>query len=543
MVICFSVSIFVPLIGLVSTYSAPTASLTLLIEENGKIPSEVSNLRGSYWRGALEVETYYPAPSLLLTTFSIITGAPHDYLMFIPIANLAKIIYFVLAKRILNGLTKGGAKYYLLALVYYIFITIGINVNAGSISRAILGTTLLTYFIYSFLIFVDKFINKNLHSRTSLRSEFYVMAILTLAIGLSYYTSTLSVLLITLLVPIAVRIFINAKLSALHIFIISLVLIMYNPFYYSLTKSLSLENFFINILEFIKAQLKLERTGEAFELTVGQVEIDLFTRVTGIWFKYLLILLSAFATIYILAKTSILLAKKQLPDTIDKLLWIYSLVVVSVFVSELPYSLYAPTISTRAIITYGSLVLIYVIKNAFERSKNFAPKVHKRENTINSVLGILTLMIFILTCVGSLVGGWFYGLSEPFGYEKVYPALAFIEKYSSEESINIALDAWYSALGLLHSVISSKYMIVAYEPLGRGTFILAESIQRNNLATFLSYSCERGTTYVLLNDNIKPIYGDEWGYAVTLKDKSPLKTELSMLYTKGEFYLLRIPAC
>jgi len=537
MVICFSVSIFVPLIGLVSTYSAPTASLAILIEENGKIPSVVLNLRDSYWRGALEVETYYPAPSLLLAAFSIITGTPHDYLMFVPIANLAKVIYFVLAKRILNGLTKKRRRveYDLLALVYYVFTTIGININAGSVTRAVIGTTLLTYFIYSFLIFVDKFVNKNLHSYTSLRSEYYVMTVLTLAIGLSYYTSTLSVLLISLLVPVAVWVFINSKkLTILHIFTISLILVIYNPFYYSIAKSLSFENFFANILEFIRVQLKLERTGEAFELTVGQVEIDLFTRITGIWFKYLLVLLSGLATIYIFVKTSIFLAKKRLSGTSDKLLWIYSLIVMSAFMSELPYSLYAPTISTRAIIMYGSLILIYAVKNMFENRKDAASR----------IIGASVLTIFILSSAGNLAGGWFYGLSEPFGYEKVYPALTYIEKYSSKkEPIDIALDAWYSALGLLRSIISSEYTIVAYEPLGRGTFILAESIQRNDLTTFLRYSCERGITYVLLNDNAKPIYGDEWGYAVTLKDKSLLKIELSTLYTKGEFHLLRIPTC
>jgi len=546
MVICFSISILIPLIGLVSTYSAPTASFALIIEDSGKIPPEVSDRRSNYWRSALEVEMYYPAPSLLLATFSIITRAPHDYLMFIPIANLAKIIYFVLAKRILNSLIKKKVMYDLFALVYYIFVVIGFNINAGSIGRAVIGIVLLAYLIYTLLIFVDRFINKNLHSYTSPKREFYVMTILTLAIGLSYYTSTLIVFLITLLVPIFIRIFINKKLPTLYlynIFAISLILILYNPFYYSLTKSLSFENFFINTLEFIKAQLKLERAGEAFELSVGQIEIDLFTRVTGVWFKTMLVLFSGFATINMFIKTSILLAKKQLSDTNDKLLWIYSLIVMSASVSELSYSLYAPIITTRAITIYGSLILIYIIKNIFEKNNNFVYKIYEKRNSISMVFGILTLMIFILSTIGNLVGGWFYGLSQPFGYKKVYDALTFIEKYSSEEPVNVALDAWYSALGLLHSTIFSKHTIVAYEPLGRGTFILAESILRNDLTTFLSYSCKKGITYVLLNDNTKPIFGDEWGYTVTLKDKTVLKTRLSMLYTKGEFYLLHIPIC
>lgn len=530
--IFFAISLLMSLVfEFASTFSAPTASYALLIEENGNLSHEASYMYGKYWKDAVEVETYYPLPAILLAVFSIVTEIPKDLLMFIPIRSLANVIFFVFAKRILYRENETRGLFF--ALIYYAFIIMAYSINGGVITRATLGVTFLAYFIYSLMLLLNQSLNGKNHLYAS---GSCLITIFTLAIGFSYYSSLLSVLLIALILPIIARKFIRVSLSTMHICIISLAIIIYQPFYYSLIKAANLESFLTNILEYIKAQLKLETTGEAFELTVGHIELDLFTRVTGIWFRYLLTLLTGLAVLYVCLKY---LVKKNHSNLKEMILWTYSLTVLLVTITELAYTFFAQTLSPRAIIVFGTLVLIYIIGNTINRThSSFTSK--DRINVAKKVVGVLILVIVLLSCIGSLSNAWFYGLSKPFGFKRASPILTYIVSYSSEEPIAVTSDAYYSALGLFHSTIFSKCTTIAYEPLLRDTFTLEKSLSLNNSASFSYVLGKRGITYFLFNNDLRPIWGDEWGYAIQLKDSSPLKSSFSIIYDDKNFYLIKV---
>ena len=522
-----SMSLMLPLVmEMVEPFAFPSASYSILIKRFGKLEFDSSSILSRYWSSAVDVEIQYPLPAVLLSTLDIVTGIPEEFLPFIPITALANIIFFVLAKRLF--LVWDGRPHRIISVLYYTTSIFVLRLISGqAIGRAVLGVTFLAYFLFSYLL--------NLSSqRVSQRSTLIIEILFTLAIGFTYYTSQLGILILTLIAPIIARILIPRYFSVMYVPVIPLTaifMIIHQPLFSILARGADLRLLLNNILEYLKAILKIERETTAYYLQVGYVEIDLLSRMGSVWFLTILKLLTTLATIYVFIKY--LPLHRNTLDERKRILWIYSVVVLLLGLSELPYSLLAPTISLRFLSVYGFIIFLYLLY--------IINSEHRVTNKIKLIIRLIILGMIIISYVGSLLYSWLYGVAKPLGYQKISSLAEFCTSYSSNSRpMIIVTDAYYSVAGFFYSIVSHKYASVAYEPLGSDSIKLYKSLITGDIELLLSQFQRRGAEYLALVNDSRPLWGDAWGYAVSLKSTSIIEAQFSRIYDSGLSVLLKV---
>lgn len=522
------VSLSLPLIlEFINTYSAPTAVYALFIKRYNELVA-VSHESKSYWGGAINVEVSFPLPAILLSTFIMVTGIPERLSLFIPIMGLARVIFFVLAKQIL---CLNGKKHVdVFSGIYYATVIVLYALGGNAIGRAEYGVVLLTFFIYSNILLLKSSINRQMSHRAG---AFCFLTIFTLAAGFTYYTSITSILIITLFAPIVVRKLTAINLSTSHIPIISVLMIVYQPFYYSFFKQSNLTNFINNLLDFIKAQLKIEAQTEAYALHVGYVNLDLFSRIGGVWFASIIRLLSILVVVYIFLKY---LPRKNMYDMrAQNVLWAYSLITILACLSELSYSFFAPTIPIRFISLFGLVLLLYLIKGMITYTESIC---HKPKRSLWKISALIMLGVIIVSNIGSFSSAWLYGAPKPLGYQKLQPLLTYCTYHCPDDALTLVADAYYSAIGFFHSLLFNRYGVLVYEPFGRNSITLFNSILTGDLTNITITLRNKGIKYLLHDFEPRPIWGDGWGYAVQLQNTELLKRQLSIIYDDGNLLLL-----
>lgn len=525
----FTVSLCFPLIfKYVGPYAAPTAVNAIHILEKGTLTNGFLLESHKYWRSALECEVEFPVPSLLLSMLISLTNLPKEYAMFIPISGIANVMYFVLAKSLLFEWRKNKNYAPLLSALYYAFITFQ-YIYANYTGRAVLGVTFLTYFLFCYL----KLLHKSL-TGYNVRSWTIMSLLFTLVIGYTYYTSLLAIIVVTLLMLIMLNIvaLLGRKPSPSYLGITCTVLASFLLIHTSLldtiTGRIKLESFANNVFEYVKMRLSIEAKGEAWQLYAGLVEVDFLTR-TLTWFTFAITIASIISVV-----AAIFMYKPRIKYAFSfKNIWLFSLITLLSSLAEFFYLFIIPTAPIRFLSIYGPITLLFtIIRFIHKPNLGCARRVRARTTIITMIL----IMAISLSCIGSLKYSWYYGeaSAKPLAYYEIQPVSEFLLAHSSSaRPIIVTGDAYYTANLFFITSLCNKVNYVIPEPLGKDAITLYHSILTGCIEDFFVSIRSRGILYLLMVRTTRPLWGDGWGYAVSLPNFDVIASQANLMYEDG----------
>lgn len=534
-IITLSIALFFQFVG---SYAAPTAVYANTIISEGKLVSIPIQGLG-IWSESLIGEISYPVPALLSAIFSLVTGFPRDLLLFTPLVAIYNIVYFVLAKKILcyNGDRNNYGL--LLSAIFYSFVSFS-NMTATFpyLGRATLGVVLLVYFVYLFIRLISE--DKNsLYKRATL----IPLILLTIVTGFTYYTSILAILFLSLSLMVIFGLYrflkkpVLKKSYALPLLILSIMagyIFTFNAYLGDISNYLGGNSLFSlfnsNVVNYV---LQLFGMGSPSPLS-GLVQMDLTTIILRNW---TLRVLNVFIVIAIVTSLIKFRPSQKNSSNSRKLIWIYTLIVVILAISELPYLLLPnPVAPIRFLLLFGFLVLVSTLFIIMQ-------KIRKSQLRLSLLLSFIALVI--LSMFGSLLYAVNYGYgapAKPFGYYEVKPLAEFLCSNATNDSpIIITGDAGYTSTIFFYASLQNKTDTVIANPLNENTLILYSSLESGDMTPFFVKMNELGTDYLLIVNNTLPLYGDEWGYAVQIIDTSPLYAQMKLEYNDGKSQLFKIP--
>ncbi len=529
--ITFITSLTFPLIfKYVGSYSVPTALFANNMLSSGISVTEVNILASQrYWKDAGEYEKAYPAPSLLLAIFMLVSNFPLSYTMFIPLVGVSNIIYFALAKYVLSSSSNNKSYITLFSALYYALITFS-NIHASYIGRAVLGVNLFTYFLFYYL----KFLNSDRNKRFSWG---ILLLLIALVIGYTYYTTTLSI--ITLLMPMII---ISVLISSVRIsrkvyiefgIVIMSILLFIQNIPPQLPRSINATSFFTNFIQYIKYMLGsfgIIPGEHATSFNIDYVKLDLFSLVgQRIFFS-----LQYFSVLVVLV-CLIMYRPKNMREFNKNSVWLFSLIIFLSGLSEFMYFFGGPKGPGRLLMLYGVVVTLF-ISNRFIDNNKLKPKK-------KVFIATITILIMSLSCLGTLNIAWNYGWfsSKPYTYDKVLPLTEFLSSYSIPENpVYLAGDDYCLANMLFIISLHNKTNAVILEPLGEDVTTLYEGSVKGEIQDFLIKMDSRNIGYLMLVNDPRPIYGDAWGPrvpSIVSLDNIPV----SIIYNDGQSRLYRLP--
>ncbi|MEM3906966.1 MAG: hypothetical protein QXZ17_08925 [Nitrososphaerota archaeon] len=524
LVITLFLATFSPVyLQLVGGYAAPTATYAHMLISKTGVPKETD-----YWSYVLMAEIEYPAPSIFLNIYCEILGLPLNLRMFQPAMGLASLVFFVFALKImtLGGIRREYAL--LLSAMYYLFIVTD-QLIAHYVGRATFGVDLLVYFLIALLV----------HINCRKREGLIPLLLITALLGFTYYTSTLAVFLISifsyplikLISPNEHKHFKHYKeLYVLSLLTIALVIIrsISTP---TLLASTSPANFYYNLIEYLKAQLKIEKASEAYYLLVGfSGEIDPIIRITQIWLRTTVKLIAAL-TLLILFSRGIIKSLRRKGGIEATRLSEYIVIAFVCSLSELAYTFIAPTFSFRFLNMFGLPVFILstysraTLKTTSRSAWNSA-----RKAILATTLGLL--LIIGATSIIMLQHGE-VGHAKLYGYEKVQGLITYFTVGNPLHRIVIVTDAYYSAVLYYLLKISNSNVVV--EPFGLTSIPLYYACENDSLY-YDDLIHQLGSRQLLLVEN-ETIFGDPWGYAIRTRG-CELVFMFNLMYSDSRFTLL-----
>jgi len=149
------------------------------------------------------------------------------------------------------------------------------------------------------------------------------------------------------------------------------------------------------------------------------------------------------------------------------------------------------------------------------------------------------LIFILLGAMGSLKFAWYYGVGKPYAYQEVDSLSGWLLSHSSVRNpLTLAGDAYYTANMFFILSLSDKFGTVVPEPLGRDAVTLYESIHSHDAQKLIQNMHTRNIKCLLIVRGTNAIWGDEWGYAVTLPSTDFLKGSLSVIYDDDRAQLL-----
>lgn len=509
----------------VGSYASPTATYAHALVSATTVPAG-----RDYWSYALMVEIEYPAPSMLLAIYGEVTGFPMELRMYQPIIGLTSLVYFVFALKAIS-LGKIKREYAaLLASIYYLFI-VSDRLIAHYVGRAAFGVVALVYFFLALLVYKD-------HADGRKQGGLVSLMLLAALLGYTYYTSALAAFLVCLLLYPLTQLansndrnrskkrYRDLTVVPLLITVITIVRMVSTT---GLLADLSLIRFYENLLDYIKAQLKIERTSEAYFLHVGFAgEVSPIIRVTQLWLRNFIRLLAAAAISLSFSKMflRLLLNRKDMNSLSE-----YIAAAFICCCAELAYTFLAPTFSLRFFTIFGLPALIYVMYRIFTSKIN---NVNLR-NKISHVASLLLLGLMFIVGMSSIIFIWQEEIEhvKAHGYEKVQGLVKYLALAgSSGGGIRVAGDAYYSAI--LHYLLRINNSGVIAEPLGSSSVALYHACK--DVSHYEEAKHHLLSRWLLLQK--ETIFGDAWGYAVRIQRCDHILSALNLVYSDIRFTLL-----
>jgi hypothetical protein len=531
----FVLSIAFPLIfQFTSTYAAPTAAYAVQIVRTGNLSPPV--LENAYWHENIRFEKDFPVPSVLLSILVEVTGIPVDYAMFLQISALAQVAFFVLARRILSGKRDWKGKGVFLAALAYAYLA-SIRVTVSYVGRGTLGVVLLMQFMLAYALFLQS----QLERRENTGSWLAVLLVLTLAIGYTYYFSLLGIFISTALTTLLVgTLALASKHPVFHppvlpVTLLSFSLLIYGPFINtvaSMAGAFAIPSFVNNVLLYLKILLRIEAPPEIL-LQRGLVQQDLLTMITGYWLLNAVKLLSVLAVIYGLV------AYRPRRGQEPRLIWLFCLTVLFLSFAELGYLFVTVAAPIRFISIYGSIIFLFSVGQfARTRTANLPANrwAGKLRFAVRTSVACLLLVILILASFGSLRSDWYYGIAKPDAYDTVQPLAGFLLSHSTvNRPALLGGDADYVANLFYIASIHSAYARIVPEPLETDALALYTALLTGENGNLVVGLHERGLFLLLMVDDARPVWGDEWGYGFLVQNSGHLN--MTLIYNDGRAML------
>jgi hypothetical protein len=504
----FCITLIFPLIfNYTDPFSAPTAAYAnLKLENNGGeiVFNSTTILPYNFWKDAINYESNYPAPYLLILIFMIISGIPYNYTMFIPLAGIANIILFVLARYILRGNTSKSCAI-LFSALYYAFVTI-LSIDAVGVGRAALGVTFSAYFVFCYVKFLQGWANNKPE-----RSWAILSLLLALVMGYTYYTGTLMIIAVAALLMITFAISSKLKMSVFHAFsiiVLTVFLFINNPIINNIISGVGLTSYIVNFQEY--AGYLLEKFGihvwngaQAAMLQAGFVNIDFISNIG----RSVANVIQYSAIISVIAIVICKLRNIHIPNVV----WLLSLIALYSGLAEFfSYLAVGPSSSFRFIIKFGLIATLFIIGHFLNKYNSSHPKKVK-------IFTLLTVLLISSGCLGLLGYYWQYGAmsGKPFVYQEVKPLADFMCEHSSNaEPITVTGDMYYMTNIFFITSIHNQINNVIPEPLLNDSIMLHECWESGKINDFLTRINNRGIEYLLLAKDTRPIWGDTWGWSV-----------------------------
>jgi hypothetical protein len=525
--------VFIPLSGNVDPFSFPSSVLAMNILRYDRIILPSSLPINVFWIDALSVERNYPLPSILLALFQLITGVPPDLLPFLPLSGLVTFIfYYIMILKILGELETfkllhkeiHNVKMYYLKLVLLLLLAIhNLFDRNGSyyVGRPTLGVAFFVMMLYVIM---------KLFTHNKKLEWIILMMIISMASSFTYYTSTLAIFTVSLLFLLANIVRLphydqHTKKALFSFTIFSLFLTINQPIIHIFTSSaLSFDRFISNFMAWILAQLKVERSSEAYYLAVGAVIRDPFTRISAVWIGF------ALRAIFILMFIFMFLVTVRRKGMMKKIILVLLIVVIGASLAELPYTFQTSTVSLR-FATMTSLLFVPIVFNEIKRTR------------IKITLGFIILILLMLFYTGTLCDIIMYHKIYPYKY--IYGFTLFISNIAQfHYNVNIvAGDSYYTGYVFFKTMLNNDRSSFYFTTLKKYALYLFNQYEEPYIIKhYVMDLVKNNIDYLIIVNDGKPVTGDPWGYAITPSRTSTnfLIQHENMLYNDKCTYLLHL---
>lgn len=492
----------------------------------------------SFYKGGIIFEIEYPAPSLLFSIFFIVTNVQREYEMLLPILGLGSLIFFILARFILNEFSDRHDFGLVLAAIYYFFAVS--FMDSMSIGRAMLGIVFLTYFTYCYIKFLTIF-SYELEQRFSYLVTLFLFTLVT---GFTYYTSILAISLGTLFItimlcvialltkkPVLSRAGFSIGILATFLFVKT----FQTPLSLALHGKANLAVLISNIIQYVNFLLRYEQN-EAYYLWTPFIEVGFPYTILELMKKILwLITIIAVMTTLIAYKNKIFVASPS-----SRVIEFFSMLVVFFSLSELSYLFILPKSPLRFFVLYGQICLLYILMNVIKQHNGFKLKKLK-------YIASLIILLLILAVSFGLHMERYQGIitsMKPFAYHEVQPLSEFLCEYSSSEHpIILAGDANYVSNMFFITSLYGKINNVVPEPLDSDAITLYNSLLTGKIENFIASMHKKGISYLMIIKTERPLWGSVLGYAVTLRNIELLSntSDVDLLYNNGHSQFFKLP--
>lgn len=515
-IVCFA-AIFIPYyVQFAEPYFAPSIINGIYILEYGHIP-DYSSLNKTNGRllSDLEIEESYPLPGVLAASILVITGLPYIKAAYIPLAGLCSLLYFILARYILSN--RDNKLVISLSIIYFI-LNCSLRLPALTNGRGGLGIALLILFVFSFIRFIES-------PGSKIASWLIVSLITTAVIGGTYYTATLAIITAITTSFITpqnkVGLFSSKERGTISfprgfsILVIAILLFISPPILSTITSNLNLHSFWSHVIDALYSKAGLEYN-ESNKLWGIYLENNLISKIRLLCLR-LIILLSFVSVMHVLIKGVLNTSHRATRQ------WLYAIIVAGTCISEIPYMIKSATISTRLLIVFGLLCLMSVIKE------------YKKAFCAYALMALVVIFIAANTYFALKMGGIL--AAKPYAAKNVEPVAKYICNNVSNETI--AADACYASNIWLYLSNEKDTCKANLLPLGLDALTLGEAIN-GSVTPLLDVLRKRAISFLLVNTDNMPFYGDAWGYSVSVK-RTELTDSMSLnsIYDDNKFILYR----
>lgn len=528
------------------TYSAPTSVFSIHIAQTGRLNDNflpTTNVRGS---SDVAVEADYPIPSILLAVIAIVTKIPETILMFLPISAIGSVILFIIARRVLKG-TNAGLYSLLLATFYFLFMSVA-YMHATYAGRATFGDVTLAYFFFSYMMFLYVCVNGTSKSEPWFIVS-YIFAVLT---GLTYYTSTLAIIILVSGITMVCYFYVRKLiliLSAFTVITLSALLFIQHDSLVSLSGGMVPQDFLDNIIQYVRIRLLGIQEVTA---TCQLIKIDRLTSDLRFFSSVL-----TFASMLAIILGILIFRPKRKSKTLS-FIWLFSIAVFLIGLSEFGYALVTPSFPTRFYLMFGLIIFLYIMitvslkigitaeagkRNLSVRLANslIASKMRVR---MRKIVAVALVVIIVLACAGNFMYGWRYGLfaAKPDEYSVIQPLATFTCLYSSYlQPVVLTGDATYTANLFMIAESLNKTNSVIPEGISQDAVSLYNWALTCNGTEFLKDMNRRQIDYLIMVNSSLPFWGDDWGFTVPPINASILNNTYDCVYNNGQSQLYRLP--
>ena len=247
---------------------------------------------------------------------------------------------------------------------------------------------------------------------------------------------------------------------------------------------------------------------EAYALHVGNVEVDIFARITSIWIGWILRVL----VILVLSFHIITKLKKFRKLNASAFGDVIAIIAMGSFTGELFYTFVAPTLSLRYLVMFSIFILPVVLQRKW-------------------IIGLI-LSLFIMFYIGTIYSVFVYGKAyQPFSLQRV----ATFFSYSTPV---IVTGSSYDTGYLFYATYESFHSFaIHYTTLGSLSLKLFGA-NSDDIKLAISQLSSCNIRYLVFVDNGNPVSGDAWGYAVTPSNIAKnLLSNTNILYSAHPTYL------